>query len=177
MSYPLDGRLHWKFEVNRQPFLRYERPKFHCFFFFLFFFSYKHKNCCNLEMCASIGLKFGRCVGQPKANISTKFCEDSTKSLVVINDHSHKQRSMCWLAYRVNRWLDRPENGIQGAFWWLKMNGVRGNRDMRLDPTLVKNLICVIDFCVIEFQPLSDEPSGGISWKLLWLSTRLSIVA
>ena len=33
-------------------------------------------------------LEFGKRVGQPKANISTKFCEDPTKIIVVINNYS-----------------------------------------------------------------------------------------
>ena len=49
----------------------------------------------NSETHASIGLKFGKHVGQPKANyISTKFCEDPTKILVVINNYSRKQGSI-----------------------------------------------------------------------------------
>ena len=56
-------------------------------------------------MHTSIGLKFGKHVGQPKVNISIKFCENPTKILVVINDYLHKQRSICSLAYRLNHHL------------------------------------------------------------------------
>ena len=41
-----------------------------------------------------IGLKFGKCAGQLKANMSTKFFEDPTKILVAINDYLRKQRSI-----------------------------------------------------------------------------------
>jgi len=43
-----------------------------------------------MEMHASIELKFSKPVGQPKANIRTKFCKDLTKILVVINDYLRK---------------------------------------------------------------------------------------
>ena len=56
------------------------------FFFLIFFFlSHKHKNRSNSETHASIEQKFGKCLGQPKANISTKFRGDPTKILVVIS--------------------------------------------------------------------------------------------
>ena len=101
----------------RQVFPRCERPKFQFLFlvFFLLLFA-QHKNRFNSEMHASIGLKFSERVGQPKAIISTKFCEDPTKILVVINDYSRKQRLICWPAYRVNRWLDWLENWYIAGF-------------------------------------------------------------
>jgi len=70
-------------------------------FFLLFFFFFLHKHNI-LGMHASIGMKFGKHIGQPKAIISTKFCEDPTNILVAINNYSRKQRSICWLAYRLN---------------------------------------------------------------------------
>ena len=42
-----------------------------------------------------IELKFGARTRQSKANVSTEFCEDPTKILVVINDYSRKQKSIC----------------------------------------------------------------------------------
>jgi len=56
---------------------------------------HKHKNHSNSGMHTFIELKFGTRAGQPKANISTKFCEDPTKILVVINDYLCKQRLIC----------------------------------------------------------------------------------
>ena len=50
----------------------------------------QHKNRSNSDIHVSIGLKFGKLVGQPKENIRTKFCEDLTKILVDINDYSRK---------------------------------------------------------------------------------------
>jgi len=55
----------------------------------------QHKNGYNSKTHALIGIKFGKRVGQPKANISTKFCENLTKILVVINDYLRKQRLIC----------------------------------------------------------------------------------
>ena len=46
-------------------------------------------------MHASIKLKFGTHVGKPKAIINSKFGDDWTKILVVMNDHCHIQRSIC----------------------------------------------------------------------------------
>ena len=93
-----DWRLNSKFEVNHA--MRY---KFQCFFSF-------RTNTKTGETHASIELKFGKRVGQPQANISNKFCEDPTKILLFIKHYSRKQRSIFWPAYRVNCWLDRPEN-------------------------------------------------------------------
>ena len=65
------------------------------FFFLIFFFlSHKHKNRSNSETHASIEQKFGKCLGQPKANISTKFRGDPTKILEVIS--VNKDRSVDW---------------------------------------------------------------------------------
>ena len=127
------------------------------------------------ECSLLIELKFGTCAGQPKASISPKFCEDLTKILVVINNYSHKQRSICWTGYRVNCLLDPPDNqciarlNIRGVVLVVK-NELSERHEVRSN--LGKN--CAIDFCVIEihkFQSLSDKPYGGISLKLLWLST------
>ena len=91
-------KLHYKVEVNRASNFRDMSDQSFGFcssFFFLFFFSNKHKIHSNSGMRTLIELKFGTHAGQPKANISTKFCEDPTKIFVVINDYSHKQRSIC----------------------------------------------------------------------------------
>ena len=78
-------KLHSKIEVNHASRFRNTSNQsfgFCSWFFFLFFFSHKNKNHSNSGMHTSIELKFGTRAGQPKANISTKVCEDPTNILV-----------------------------------------------------------------------------------------------
>jgi len=114
-------KLHSKVEVNRTSRFRHtidQSLSFCSSFFFLLILLllHKHKNHSNSGMHTLIKLKFGTHVGQPKVNINAKFCEDPTKILVVINDYSCKQRSICWPAYRINCWLDRSENRYVARF-------------------------------------------------------------
>ena len=88
-------KLHSKVEINHASQFRDTSDQSFGFCSSFFFLSHKHKNHSNSGMHTSIELKFGTRAGQPKANISTKFCEDPTKILVVINDYSRKQRSIC----------------------------------------------------------------------------------
>ena len=147
------SRLWWEatFQIwskSHQPFLRYERPKFQGFFFF---FSHKHKNCFNSETQASIGLKFGKLVWRPNS-YEHKHQILWRSGLAVISDYSRKQELICWLAYRVNRWLDRPEN------WYVARFNIRGvlfdgyKRQQRYEarPNLGKT--CTINFRVIEIH-------------------------
>ena len=100
-------RLNSKFEANHSSCFRDTSDQ--NFTFFSLFSSYSssfHTNTkttlLNSRMYAWNKVKFGTRVGQPKANISTKFGGYPMKILVVISDNSHKQRLICLPAYRVN---------------------------------------------------------------------------
>ena len=59
----------------------------------------------------------------------------------VINDITHKTILNFCQAYGLNRFEEQAENrnlAKRSAFWWLEINLVRDNRDMKLNPTLVK---------------------------------------
>ena len=151
---------------------RYEWTKFFLVFFLFFVFLHKSQ---NSQAYTPIQLQFDTLVGHSMAIISTNFGENLYKMLRVIISHLHKTRTIFRHVYKVNCWLNQPEN------WYVARFNIRGyllvvrnecsKRQQRYEarPNLGKNY--AIDFCVIEnyeFQPLSDKPHGRISWKLLW---------
>ena len=114
------GKLDSKIEVNHARCFRDTRDQSFtfCSSLFFFFFSHKHKNHFISGIHTLIQLKFGTRAEQLKEIISTKFCEDSTKMLVVINDYLRKQRLICW-----------PGKPLLGSTWKLvciTMFNIRG---------------------------------------------------
>jgi len=114
-----------------------------------------------------------------QGSTENQFCwVDSLLTYYDYNYNYNKQRLVCWPAYRVNHWLDQPENwyvasfNIRGVPFGVRNECSKRQQRYKAKPNLGKN--CAINFCVIEiheFQPLSDKPHGGISWKWLKLST------
>ena len=67
-------------------------------------------------MRTPIRLKFMALVGHPEVIISTNFGENVCKTLKVIIDYLLKTKTVFRHAYRVNRWLDQPENQYVARF-------------------------------------------------------------
>ena len=83
-------------------------------------------------MCAPIWLKFGTCIGGPKANTKINFRIYLIKIQGVISDFMHKVKSNLCHAYRVNRFKEQAETWYAAR---LNIRGVpfeRDNRDMKL---------------------------------------------
>ena len=83
---------------------------FFVFFFFFFVFSHTCKNCYTKQTRTPIALKFGTQKGSQKANPSIKFGTNPMNGSGVMTDYSHKTRSICCHAYRVNRFMEWVEN-------------------------------------------------------------------
>ena len=62
--------------------------------------------------------------------IRTNFGESWCKILRVITNYFRKSRTIFSHTYRVNHWMDQPDQ--RGAFRWLKWMEQRDNRDIRL---------------------------------------------
>ena len=113
------GRLHTKFEENR--FRDMSEQTFQFFFvFFFFIFLHAWKNFCNSKTRTSIQLKFGTLVEHPEVIISINFRENMSKILRVITNRVCKTRTIFRHVYRVNHWLDQPEN------WYVARFNIRG---------------------------------------------------
>ena len=74
--------------------------------FFLLVFSHTCKNCYKTQTRTPIALKFGTQKGSPKANLNIKFGANTMNGSGVMTDYSHKTRSICCHAYRVNRFME-----------------------------------------------------------------------
>ena len=106
------GSLQSKFEGNRSSHFRDTSCQSFVFFFFVFFFffffvfSHTCKNYYNKQTRTPIAFKFGTQKGSPKANPSIKFGTNPMNGSGVITDYSRKTRSICFHAYRVNRFME-----------------------------------------------------------------------
>ena len=86
--------------------IRAAKVSFFFFVFFFFVFSHTCKNCYNKQTRTQIAMKFGTQKGSPKANPSIKFGTNPMNGSGVMTDYSHKTRSICCHAYRVNRFME-----------------------------------------------------------------------
>ena len=154
--------------LKKITFPRYEWANFQVFssFFFLVRLFAHLKNHCNSQTRSPIQLKFGTLVGCPEAIIIINFGENPYKVLRVIINHLRK--TIFRHAYRVNCWLDQPENQFVARFnirgCLLVVRNEWGWRQQRYEAKLNLDKNCAIDFCVKEnheLQPLSDKPHGG----------------
>ena len=103
------GSLHSKFEGNRAPAIsEIQAANVSIVFFVFFFFVFLHtcKNCYNTQKRAPIALKFGTQKGSPTANPSIKFGANPMNGAGVMTDYSHKTRSICCHAYRLNHFME-----------------------------------------------------------------------
>ena len=94
------GSLHTQFEGNCSSHFRDTSRQSFNFFFFVF--SHTCKNCYKMQMCTPIALQFGTQKGSPNANPSIKFGANLMNGSGVMTDYSHKTRSICCHAYRIN---------------------------------------------------------------------------
>ena len=107
---PIKGGYTPIWSKSHKPFPRYEWLKFQVFSLLRRSFCTNYKICSNSQAYNLIQLKFCTILGHPEAIISTNFGENLWKILRVIIDHVRKTRAIFRHAYRVNCWLDQPEN-------------------------------------------------------------------
>ena len=98
------GNPHSKFEGNRSSHFR--DTSFQSFDFFFFVFSHTCKNCYKTKTRTPIALQFDTEKGSLKANSSIKFGADPMNGSGFMTNYLRKTRSICYHAYRVNRFME-----------------------------------------------------------------------